>query len=90
MLYFVNIGTVYGKTKHVSNVLKDKIGIVSMDTPNCEICQSTDTSWWCLHRALCLECAGGGLIECRLCNPDNKLFIVVTDKNGIKKIQFIN
>ena len=60
-----------------------------MESLQCEICQSPDASWWCLHRPLCLECAGGGLIECRLCNPDNKLFMVVRDKKGNKKIHFI-
>ena len=54
----------------------------------CEICQSVDASWWCLHHYLCIECAGGANIKCVKCNPNHKLFMY--DNKKTKKIVFLD
>jgi len=54
----------------------------------CDVCGDVEASLFCLHRTLCVECAGSGLINCVDCNPNNRFYIVDCDCFGNPKIKF--
>ena len=58
------------------------------DTIGCNICHTKDTELFCLHRYLCIDCAGGGILRCGICNPLDKLYIVDYDSKYIPIICF--
>jgi hypothetical protein len=74
------IGDIFG--------LKCYDNIISYDI--CEVCGDEEASLFCLHRTLCVECAGSGLINCVDCNPNNRFYIVDCDIAGKPKIKFLD